>query len=120
MALDKPSNPEDEYFAKESLEKVRELRKKLDKERLAQANEQEKTEHWMRCPKCGGQMKEENLRSVAVDVCTRCGGIYFDKGELDILVNTQEGFLREVVRSFRETFRYGEPIGDGPGDLERK
>jgi uncharacterized protein with PIN domain len=36
-----------------------------------------------RCPKCGGTMKEEQYDVVTIDKCGSCGGIYFDRGELE-------------------------------------
>lgn len=41
--------------------------------------------HWMRCPKCGAELKEIVFRSVKVDKCFACGGVYLDDGELEQL-----------------------------------
>jgi Zn-finger nucleic acid-binding protein len=45
----------------------------------------------MCCPKCGGKMAEKRFESVMIDECTACGGIYFDEGELDILIKHEKG-----------------------------
>ena len=39
--------------------------------------------HFMKCPKCGHDMKEEDLHGVKADRCTFCEGMFFDAGELD-------------------------------------
>ena len=120
MAIDKPSNPEDEYFAKEELEKLQELRKRLDAERKQKEADQRRAQYWMRCPKCGGEMTEKPLRDIMVDVCKSCGGIYFDKGELDLLVDMKSGsILKRIVNALSEDFNYGEIIGDKPGSPRR-
>lgn len=121
MPIDKPSNPEDEYFAKEQLEKLQELRQKLDQERKQKEADQRRAAHWMRCPKCGGQMTEQPLRDVMVDVCNDCDGIYFDKGELDMLVDTKSGsLLKRIVQALSEDLNYGEGISDKPGSPRTK
>jgi Zn-finger nucleic acid-binding protein len=53
----------------------------------------------MRCPKCGGQMDEKRLETILVDECAGCGGIYFDKDELSILLKHEKassGILRKL------------------------
>jgi len=43
----------------------------------------------MDCPKCNGEMQEHATTTlqgaVTIDKCTQCGGIWFDKGEAEIL-----------------------------------
>jgi len=48
--------------------------------------------HWLHCPKCGSQMKEEPVvHDRKVERCTLCGGLFFDRGELeDILFLSEE------------------------------
>jgi uncharacterized protein len=57
--------------------------------------------HYMKCPKCGHDMHEENLEAVHVDRCTSCQGVYFDAGELDRIVLQREkrgkGFFRRLL-----------------------
>lgn len=46
----------------------------------------------MNCPKCVGILKEKNIGSkqpITVDTCFACGGIWFDKDELELLVNKE-------------------------------
>jgi Zn-finger nucleic acid-binding protein len=35
------------------------------------------------CPACTGQMKEVKLGTIHIDYCTRCRGVFLDRGELD-------------------------------------
>jgi PAT family beta-lactamase induction signal transducer AmpG len=39
----------------------------------------------IRCPKCHADMEQFEIEEVEVDRCTRCGGIWFDAGEVDLL-----------------------------------
>lgn len=86
MAIEhKPSSNEDEYFLKLDAERIKEMRTKLDGER-AQA---ERKSHYMKCPKCGGTLKETDFQHIKVDICSDCSGIWFDAGEVEML-----GFVR--------------------------
>lgn len=37
----------------------------------------------MQCPKCEVEMDEVRKLDVIIDSCSRCGGIWLDKGELE-------------------------------------
>ena len=43
------------------------------------------------CPACPGQLKEVVLGPVHVDYCTKCHGVFLDKGELDEAVTAVNG-----------------------------
>jgi Zn-finger nucleic acid-binding protein len=50
------------------------------------------------CPACPGQLKEVVLGPVHVDYCTKCHGVFLDKGELDEAVTAVNGTtLRQVI-----------------------
>ena len=56
--------------------------------------------HWMRCPKCGAELSEVQFRSVRVDKCFTCGGVYLDDGELEQLTG-KPGWFEGMLRFFR-------------------
>ena len=56
--MQKPSSPEDEYFAVEEAEKKRKLALQLKSETAEKERARLKELHWMRCPKCGMEMHE--------------------------------------------------------------
>lgn len=76
-----PSRNEDEYFAKQDAELLKQMREKLDAERQAL----ERKVHYMKCPKCGGDLAEQERESVKIDICGDCGGIWLDAGELEMV-----------------------------------
>lgn len=100
---------EEEYFFRQDLEKVRHLRKKLDEEREKQRLTQEQQAHWMRCPKCGAQLHEKEQASVKLDVCERCGGLFLDKGELELVIRMshKDTFLDRVAKRVDRFFTKG-------------
>lgn len=82
-----PSRNEDEFFARQDAELLKEMREKQDKER----SEQERQAHWMKCPKCGSDLKEETHGHAKIDVCPNCAGMWLDAGEMEIMKRTPKG-----------------------------
>jgi uncharacterized protein len=78
---ERPRKNEDEYFTRQDAELVKELRAKLDQQRATA----ERKSHYMKCPKCGGDLVEREQDSVKIDVCPECKGMWLDAGEIDIL-----------------------------------
>ena len=99
---EKPSRNEHEYFAKQNLEIIHEMRVKLDAQRKAT----EREAHHNKCPRCGADLEEQHAEHVRIDECPECGGIWLDKGELDQLrrVNRARGVSGGVLGSL---FRRG-------------
>ena len=107
--MDEDRRREDEWFRaneKKLIEEARQARVKREQERAAREADGERTRlrdlHFMKCPKCGHDMREEQLGGVKVDRCTYCEGIYLDPGELDqVLLQKDEerrGFFRRLVK----------------------
>lgn len=88
---------EDHYINKAESEKIQQIREKRD----AQKKKLEAESHWMKCPKCGSEMKEIEIDKILIDKCTSCKGTYFDEGELELLISRKESssFL-DTIRGF--------------------
>ena len=100
---EKGFSKEEEYFYNLNKELIEKKRKELDGKKEKQQHSELKEKHWMRCPKCGQQMEEMEFAGIMVDRCTSCSGVYFDKGELDILLASKEpkGFLKGLKEWFK-------------------
>lgn len=83
-------NQEEAAFKAKEQEALAKMRSELDRKRQAAAGAAAKAAHWMCCPKCGGKMSEKKLETVMIDQCGACGGIYFDAGELDMLIKHEK------------------------------
>ena len=46
------------------------------------------------CPKCQGHMRAYERSGVTVDQCADCRGIFLDRGELERLVDAEQGWQR--------------------------
>jgi uncharacterized protein len=94
---EKPSRNEEEYFARQNAEAIREMRAKLDAERAKAKQNQS-----LNCPRCSVALKEEEVEHVKIDRCPQCNGVWLDAGELEQLqrVNKGRGATGGVLSSF--------------------
>jgi hypothetical protein len=92
---------------KKLLEEARRAREAREKERQAQETAAERQRlkdlHYLKCPKCGHDLKAENLDGIEIDRCSYCEGFFVDAGELEqlFLVRQQsqrQSFLRGLLR----------------------
>lgn len=89
--LDKPSRAEDEYFARQELERRKKWATEQAAKLAAEEKERIKQQHWMKCPKCGMDLGTIELHGIKVDQCANCGGVFFDKGEVEELLAHEQG-----------------------------
>jgi predicted Zn-ribbon and HTH transcriptional regulator len=97
MTVKKPNSKENEYFMNINLEKSNKIRKELNQARAKEEKMKCKEAHWMKCPKCGFDLKEVNLQNVMIDKCDECKGIWLDAGELDLLIKGQARFTQIFI-----------------------
>jgi uncharacterized protein len=43
------------------------------------------SEKIIKCPKCNINMKKISKNNITLDKCTKCGGVWFDPGEMEKL-----------------------------------
>lgn len=98
----KPTEKEEEYFARHEFEK----RKKARKEHEAKLNHAEKVRlkelHHMHCPKCGHDLVEMDYKGIAVDKCSNCEGVWLDAGELEQVSNLEKSVLDKWFLVFKK------------------
>ena len=99
--IDKPSKNEDEYFARQEIERRKKWAAEQASKMASEEKEKTKQAHWMKCPKCGMDLQEIGLHGVKVDQCAHCGGIFLDAGELEQLSKHDEGVMGRVFSIFR-------------------
>ena len=100
MGFQKPSEKEEEYFARQAIERM----KKEAEARQASMTEEEKQRlkelHYMHCPKCGHALTELEFKGVKIDRCLNCQGVWLDAGELE-QVAQKEGRLGGLLKLFK-------------------
>ena len=97
----KPSLAEEEFFARQEFERL----KKIHEARSSQIKSEEKKRRqemcFMHCPKCGSDLLEVTLQNIKIDKCPECNGIWFDQGELDLLLKGESGLLGKIAAIFK-------------------
>ena len=99
------SNNEEDFFAREEIEKLRKLAFKQQSELAERQREDLKRLHHMKCPKCGLDLHTLTKGKVEIDTCFNCHGIWLDAGELDQLrhLNEQSGtWMGAVLNLFKK------------------
>ncbi len=91
---------EEGYFHQKDLELLKRKRDELNRARGERAAEAARSEHWMKCPKCGADMQEIEMDGILVDKCGGCEGIYFDRGELELMIEAHKGGLSRLKKLF--------------------
>ena len=61
----------------------------------------------MQCPKCSVEMDEVNKLGVIIDACSRCGGVWLDKGELDKIRAAEAGAREETSEGMEREHHHG-------------
>ena len=96
MPIDeKPSRNEEEYFARRNAELIAAQRAKLDESR----QKGERALHYMKCPKCGSDLHEREFHHVRIDECAECGGMWLDKGEMEMLSHVDRSKVGRFIGS---------------------
>jgi hypothetical protein len=97
--FDKPSKAEDEYFARQELERRKKWAQEQAGKMAAEEKERLKKLHFMKCPKCGMDLTTIELHGISVDRCPNCNGTWFDAGEIDELMHPKNASLFGKVMS---------------------
>jgi Zn-finger nucleic acid-binding protein len=66
------------------------------------------------CPKCQGRMRTYERSGVTVDQCTECRGIFLDRGELERLVDAEQGWQRSHAAPRDRDYEFDRERDRGP------
>jgi len=96
----KPSESEEEYFARIEFER----RKKIEREKQQKLAEEERKRlrdlHYLKCPKCGMDLIEVDYKSVKVDKCSGCDGVWLDAGEIEAVAKMEKSVAGRIFGLF--------------------
>jgi hypothetical protein len=100
--VQKPSEKEEEYFARLEFERKKKLEEEKHK-RLAEAERVRLKElHFMRCPKCGMELIAVDYKGIEVDKCSECEGVWLDAGELEAVSKLEKPVLDKLFSVFKK------------------
>lgn len=100
--MQRPTSAEEEFFAREDAEKKQKIALRVKKETDAAGRDKLRALHHMRCPKCGLELQEVAFRGVNADLCFACGGVFLDRGEIDLIARPeQKGIMAGLLEMLR-------------------
>jgi len=98
----KPSEKEEEYFARMDYERRKKALNEMVAGMEAEGQEKQKELHYMHCPKCGMKLIEIDYRGIGVDKCSGCQGIWLDAGELEAISKLEKTGLDKWFGVFKK------------------
>lgn len=101
MSMKKPSESEEEFFARVEAEKQKKAALQLTRDLKKGERERLKALHSMCCPKCGMKLETVTFRGVAIGKCFHCNGTWLDEGDLEQLAGKEPGFLQTIISVFK-------------------
>lgn len=102
MTLYKPSEKEEEHFARLEFEKKKKLAEKNQANMASEEKKKLKELHSMHCPKCGMQLVTIKYKDIDIDRCTSCNGVWLDAGELDQVAQLEQSTLGKFFGVFKK------------------
>jgi hypothetical protein len=103
MTIEKPSNQEDEYFAREDAERMRKLHKEEQARLTRSEREALRKQHAGRCANCGALMVPEQVAGATILHCPACGGAFLDRASWEFIHAQAEpqGVMDAVLNWFK-------------------
>jgi hypothetical protein len=98
----KPSEREEEYFARMEFEKKKNQEEEKQKNLAGAEKKKLKELHYMKCPKCGMELIEIDYKSTKIDKCSGCEGIWLDAGELETVSQLEKTGLDKLFSVFKK------------------
>jgi len=98
----KPSEQEEEYFARLEFERQKQIEEEKQHHLAKKERQHLKNLHYMHCPKCGMQLVEIDYRNLKVDKCTECDGVWLDAGEFEAVAQLDKPGITKFFSVFRK------------------
>jgi hypothetical protein len=93
----KPTESEEEYFARMEFERRKKAEEEKQKKLAATEKKRLKDLHYMHCPKCGMDLIEVDYKTLKVDRCSSCDGVWMDAGELEAALKLEKSVLSRFL-----------------------
>lgn len=100
MTTKKPSETEEEYFAKLDVEKKRKIVEKKRAKLAEEEVESLKQTHRMRCAGCGFELDPIVFKGVTINKCFHCGGAFLTNEAFGKLCGQDNRILEKILEIF--------------------
>ena len=96
---------EDEYFAREEIEKHYKLARELAARTAQEEADARRAAHYMKCPNCGNDLNTVKLHGVDVARCFYCHGSFLDEASFEKLAQTKEEGPHRIIDAIVNVFQ---------------
>jgi hypothetical protein len=100
--MKKPSEKEEEYFARLEFEKRKQAEEEKQKQLAIEEKKRLQSLHHMKCPKCGMELIEIEYKNIKVDKCSACEGVWLDPGELEAVSKLEKSGMDKLFSVFKK------------------
>lgn len=97
----KPSQPEEDYFAREETLKKKRLAEEVRHRYQDQEREQLREVHWMHCPRCGLELQSISYKGFKIDKCFACGAVVMGIADLEKIGGQEGNVVAAIVSLFK-------------------
>lgn len=101
MSTGKPSSNEEEYFAKQEIEKRRKYHQEVLKKMESEEEKKLKDAHFMHCSKCGFELHTLVFRGVEIEKCYHCGAVVLDQSEFEKFAGDGNSLINSIIGVFK-------------------
>ena len=98
----KPSEKEEEYFARKEFEKLKKIEQEKQNKLAADEKKRLKELHFMHCPKCGLKLVEIDYKGVKIDKCSACEGVWLDAGEVESIRGLEKSIIDKLFDAMKK------------------
>jgi ribosomal protein L37AE/L43A len=98
----KPSEKEEEYFARLEFERLKKKEEERQRNLAAEEKKRLKELHHMQCPKCGMKLVEIDYKGIKIDKCSVCEGVWLDAGELEAVSRLDKSIMERLFSALKK------------------
>jgi uncharacterized protein len=92
---------EADYFIKEDAASKYQLHEENQRKNKKAHDEELKTLHFMKCPKCGHDLMKKRMSYIDVDQCSSCGVLVLEPADIDRFIAEEKSILKTFIDFFK-------------------
>lgn len=96
----RPSEKEEEFFARQEFERRKAAQEALQRQMKEEERARLRELHHMHCPKCGMDLVPIEYRGITLDKCSACGGLWFDAQEFETILAMEQKSISSIFSIF--------------------
>ncbi len=92
---------ETDYFIREDASSKHKLHQENQKKNKKAHDDELKSLHYMKCPKCGHDLETKRMSYIDIDQCSSCGVIVLEPDNVDRFIAEERSILKSLIDFFK-------------------